>query len=1196
MTLPRSFLLFLAFGLPIAGAANADLPTVPPGFKVELFAREPLVRNPCAMAFDAKGRLFVGQGPQYRNPKPNTPGDTIEILIDSDGDGVADKTKTFARGLNCIQGLAWRGRDLWVGNAPDLTIVRDLDGDDEADEYVLVYTDLGNIEHGVHGLNWGPDGKFYLSKGNSKGLTLPGRVAPRPFRELWGVTAPAGTPDMPPPRVFKKGEYKNTYHDPQDDWGREGGILRCDDLGANLEIVSRGFRNPWDIGFDNQFNWLGTDNDQSEGDRIFMPFYDAHFGWAHTWSANWTGDGHPPTAPVSGPTFTGSGTGVVYADTPGWPATHRGVWFINDFLHRTTYLYRPRWEGALMLPAGGRWEPFARGSNPLFSPIDIENGPDGAIYITGWGARLDAAFADGKQTNEGRIFRLTPAGFTAAKFNQPKRAKAIAQWTFAELAEDLGAQIPAWRTDAADELVRRGAAVRGELQSLLVSGKLPTAQETWALWTLGRCEPQNRAIDSWFAEKGHALSPNARIQSIRIAAHRVREWQRNAALPKFAIDGLNDADARVRFAAAQSLGQARQRVLAEPLWARAAVETDRLSFYAIWHALIHNAAPAELKAKLKDTRAGVRRAALLALLEQGAADEKDVEPLVKDSDAATVGIAGLWIAKHNGNSLLVIEPPAGEFTESLRVAITPGLKPSRISYSIDGSEPNPAKLSGTARFTITETTTVKAALFVDGKKVGNTAEAVYRKRAPLAAGETVALGALSEPTTLDATLPLLTKGDAKRGRALFHAAGCVACHRVGTEGGAFGPDLTGLSQRADPTQLIRSVLEPSTDITEGFALLTVTTRDGKTFAGRRQEETAATLTLMQPDNATVAIKRADIAKQESLHTSPMPAFDRVLSPQQLADVVAFLNGGPVSAPTSGLTPGGAAAAARGFAAQLGSDRVEITDSGKPVATFVFKDPATFRPAFQNVHAPGGVLITRRHPPAAPDAVDHPTMHPGIWLAFGDINGADFWRNKARLEHDGFITPPGGTSDRVGFETVSRFLNTNGEPIAKLTSTIAITREHEAYLLTWDAVISPIETDLVFGDQEEMGFGVRMTGPLIEKNGGKIALSDGKTGAKTAWGNVADWCVYSGTLDGRTVGAAIFASAANPRRPWWHTRDYGLMVANSFGKRALPAGSDGKLTIRRDETLRLKHAVLLFNLPSREAPDLAAAYRAFNAPP
>jgi glucose/arabinose dehydrogenase len=101
-------------------ADREALPKVPQEFEVTLFASEPLVRQPCSMAFDERGRLFVGMGPQYRNPKPDTPGDSVVIVEDTNGDGVADKVKVFATGFNCIQGLAWHGRDLWIANAPDL--------------------------------------------------------------------------------------------------------------------------------------------------------------------------------------------------------------------------------------------------------------------------------------------------------------------------------------------------------------------------------------------------------------------------------------------------------------------------------------------------------------------------------------------------------------------------------------------------------------------------------------------------------------------------------------------------------------------------------------------------------------------------------------------------------------------------------------------------------------------------------------------------------------------------------------------------------------------------------------------------------------------------------------------------------------------------------------------------------------------
>ena len=187
----RTATLFFISLIIIKSNADESFPKVSDDFEVSLFAKEPLVRNPCAITFDKLGRLCGGMGPQYRKPKPKTKGDSVWIILDKNGDGSADSRIEFASGFNSIQGLAWKGNDLWVANAPDLTLVRDTNNDDLADEYIKVYTDLGNLEHGLHGLNFGPDGKLYMSKGNSKGLTiLPEKIAPQPFRELWGVSTP----------------------------------------------------------------------------------------------------------------------------------------------------------------------------------------------------------------------------------------------------------------------------------------------------------------------------------------------------------------------------------------------------------------------------------------------------------------------------------------------------------------------------------------------------------------------------------------------------------------------------------------------------------------------------------------------------------------------------------------------------------------------------------------------------------------------------------------------------------------------------------------------------------------------------------------------------------------------------------------------------------------------------------------------
>ena len=95
------------------------LPKVDAGLVINFFVKEPHIINPSSLCFDKKGRLFVGAGPQYRGPKEDSPTDYIKILIDDDGDGVAETVKTFAEGLNCVQSMAWKGDELWVANAPE---------------------------------------------------------------------------------------------------------------------------------------------------------------------------------------------------------------------------------------------------------------------------------------------------------------------------------------------------------------------------------------------------------------------------------------------------------------------------------------------------------------------------------------------------------------------------------------------------------------------------------------------------------------------------------------------------------------------------------------------------------------------------------------------------------------------------------------------------------------------------------------------------------------------------------------------------------------------------------------------------------------------------------------------------------------------------------------------------------------------
>lgn len=267
-----------------------------------------------------------------------------------------------------------------------------------------------------------------------------------------------------------------------------------------------------------------------------------------------------------------------------------------------------------------------------------------------------------------------------------------------------------------------------------------------------------------------------------------------------------------------------------------------------------------------------------------------------------------------------------------------------------------------------------------------------------------------------------------------------------------------------------------------------------------------------------------------------------------------------------------------------ADRLEIKVDDVAMATYVFRDDKILRPYFAHLRAPNGFQVTRNHPPVAGvDAADHDTMHPGLWLAFGDLSGGDFWRNKAKVEHVEFVSEPRVDGNNGTFTVRNRYIRGDNTICDELCR-VAVFARASGYWIVLDSRFSGSD-DFYFGDQEEMGLGVRVATPLTVKNGGALLNSDALRGEKQVWGRQADWCDYGGKIDGQPVGVTLIPDPANFRRSWFHARDYGFVAANPFGRQAFTKGEKSQLIVRSGESLRLRFAVRVH----LAAGDLPSAY-------
>ncbi len=513
------------------------------GFKIELFAAEPMLANPVCFCLDNKGRFYVGEtfrlydgvldmrthrlwldddlasrtvADRLAAMKKNLgesfadydkQHERIRLLEDTDGDGKADRAVVYADGFNHAEdgvgaGLLADQGDIYYTCIPDLWKLRDTDGDGKADERKSLSTGYGVhfnfLGHDLHGLRKGPDGKLYFSIGDRGAhIETEGRVI-----------------DLPD----------------------TGAVFRCNPDGSQLEPFCTGLRNPQELVFDDYGNLFTGDNNSDAGDKarlvycveggdsgwrigyqwIEKPVQRGPWNGEKIWHLPWKGQAAyivPPVAHVAaGP------AGFAFYPGTGMPERYKDHFFLCDFrggagislIH--TFKVQPKGASFEMTDR----EDFLKGS----LVTDVDFGAEGGIYWTDWTEGWD-------QPHKGRLYHA----FDPAVKNDPlvKEAKEILagnldRYSDYELGELLAHQDQRVRFEAQYELARRDLRrlQTGRDSDFMLFGTLGTiafispqtySEEFKNSWTSGEYpDAQARALLQ-LAEKC-SRSPWARLHAI----------------------------------------------------------------------------------------------------------------------------------------------------------------------------------------------------------------------------------------------------------------------------------------------------------------------------------------------------------------------------------------------------------------------------------------------------------------------------------------------------------------------------------------------------------------------------------------------------------------------------------------------------------------------------------------------------------
>ena len=590
--------------------------TVPDGFMVEQIAGPPLVNRPIEADFDERGRLFVsdssgfsGKSEEQYKKKDHR----LMRLVDTDGDGIFDKSTVFADKLMFPEGVLCHDGAVYVSAVPVIWKLVDTDDDGVADERTVWHDGktMTGCANDLHGPYLGQDGWIYWAKGARAEQTYS-----RPLQKV--VTDSAA-------HLFR----------------------RRADGAANDSIMSGGMDNPVGVTFTPGGDPLFTCTffyhpHAGKKDALVHTIYGSVFGKTNGVldKLTRTGDLMPPM------TQLGS---AVPCGVERYESQVLGKDFQDNVF--TCHFNLRRVQRHILKPSGSTFETedsdFIVSDNPEFHPTDVFEDADGSLVVIntgGWYRICCPTSQIAKPEVMGGIFRIRRKD--GKKVSDPRGLKL--KWDDSkELAGRLDDERVAVRERAIAKLGKQGEGAVGVLADVLKQSQSERARLN-AVWALTRIDgtAARGAVRTAFADQSDLVR--------QAACHSAGIHQDSEAAAGLAKCLQSDSP-HLRRKAATSLGQIQSKSAVASLLDQTGKSPDRLLEHALIYALIQigdadvlRKAIAGLASQDAEVAVQKHRAALIALdqMDSGKLQANEVVPLLTSRQAVRKEVASWIISFH----------------------------------------------------------------------------------------------------------------------------------------------------------------------------------------------------------------------------------------------------------------------------------------------------------------------------------------------------------------------------------------------------------------------------------------------------------------------------------------------------------------------------------------------------------------------